>query len=208
MHERHTEYTSIRRPFVPPVDLDAGRLDMGRAFAAAGFAIGALLVATLGGWLCRFVFWPGLVLFIVGLVFGLVVFYVAVSEWLAHRRRVEDWHALSLASYEQTGGVQVDHVSEYEMTAQNAAHVLLAALWVHRRLSLDAPSAPWSVRGLIGPVFIGSQRVGNITKLQAEELGKTFARLGLVAGRAPGVAGSWVPANEAELIKLVHKNWR
>lgn len=209
IEQRATEYTSIRRAFTPPVDLDAGALSVAQALGAFGFCLGALLVACLGAWLARWLLWPGLVLFVVGVAFGLVVLYVAVTAWLDHRSRLRDWHELSLDSFAASGGEVVEHISEYEMSSQNAAHVLLAALWVHRRLSDDTLSGvPWSVRGLAGPVFVGGSRVGNISKGQAEELGRMFARLGLVAGRAPGTAGDWLPRSADDVLELVCSKWR
>lgn len=207
------EYTQVKRPVPPPIDLDAGRLDVIRAALAGFFVLGSLLIASLGGWMLVRL-WPvsalgvvvGCVLALVGLAFGLVVLFVSVREWLDHRDRVADWHAVALDAYSESGAEVVEHVSEWEFSADNPAHVLLAALWCHRQLAAGR-EAPWSVRSLTGPVFMSNRRVGDVSKLTAERLGARFARLGLVDGRSERVAGDWLPSSEAEVIRRVWDDW-
>ena len=208
------EYTQIKRPIAPPIDLDSGRFNVSQAALAGGFVLSALLLASFGGWIVLRS-WGfatlgvviGLVLFLVGAAFGLVVLSVSLGEWTDHRRRVADWHEAALVAYQENGAETVEHVSEWDFTADNPAHVLIAALTVARRLS-EGADAPWSTRNLQGPVFMGARRVGSISKLQAEELGRKFVRLGLVQGRSERVAGSWPALLPDDIVKLVWDNWQ
>lgn len=207
------EYTQIKRPVTPPMDLDGGRFNVLQAALAGGFVLGALLLASFGGWIVLRS-WGfatlgvaiGLVLFLVGAAFGLVVLFVSLGEWTDHRRRVADWHNAALVAYQENGAETVEHVSEWDFSADNPAHVLIAALTVARRLTEGADS-PWSNRNLQGPVFMGARRVGSISKLQAEELGRRFERLGLVEGRGERMAGSWSATSPDRIVKLVWDNW-
>jgi signal transduction histidine kinase len=207
------EYTQIKRPIAPPMDLDGGRLNALQAALAGGFVLAALLLASFGGWIV-IRSWAvaylgvaiGLVLFLVGAAFGVAVLWISLGEWADHRSRVADWHNAALLAYEANGAETVEHVSEWAFSADNPAHVLIAALTVARRLS-EGADAPWSVRSLQGPVFIGSRRVGSLSKLQAENMGQKFVRLGLVDGRAERVAGSWSARSPAEIVQLVWDNW-
>lgn len=208
------EYTQIKRPVAPPMDLDSGRFNVLQAALAGGFVLAALLLASFGGWIVvrSWAFAPlgvaiGLVLFLVGAAFGLVVLWVSLGEWADHRRRVADWHSAALWAYQENGAETVEHVSEWEFSADNPAHVLIAALTVARRLS-EGADTPWSVRNLQGPVFIGARRVGSVSKLHAEELGRRFERLGLVVGRSERVAGVWSARSPAEIVQLVWDNWQ
>jgi len=207
------EYTQIKRPVAPPMDLDGGRFNALQAALAGGFVLAALLLASFGGWIVL-KSWAvanlgvaiGLVLFLVGAAFGVAVLWISLGEWADHRRRVADWHYASLVAYQENGAETVEHVSEWAFSADNPAHVLIAALTVARRLS-EGADAPWSVRNLQGPVFIGARRVGSVSKLHAEELGRRFERLGLVVGRSERVAGEWSARSPADIVRLVWDNW-
>jgi hypothetical protein len=208
------EYTQIKRPIAPPLDLNAGQFNALQAAAAGGFVLAALLLASFGGWIVV-KSWGyvalgvvvGLVLVIVGSAFGLVVMWISLGEWADHRRRVADWHNAALLAYEENGAETVEHVSEWDFSADNPAHVLIAALTVARRVQ-EGADCPWSVRNLQGPVFIGSRRVGSVSKLQAENISRQLARLGLVSGRAERSAGVWSSRSPGEIVKLVWDNWR
>lgn len=218
MDIRQREHTQITRPVAPPINLDTGRLDLRRAVGAAGFTLAALLVASGGGWIVvastsgytpnGFGVFLGGGITLVALAFGSVVVWISISEWTDHRARVADWHEQALWERQQSGGSErIEHVSEWELTTSNPAHVLLAALSVHLRRESGA-TTPWSVRQLYGPVFLAGQRVGGISKGNAELMGKQLATLGLIEGRAEREAGDWVPTSADELITLVVKNWR
>ena len=214
MFARNREYTQIKRPIAPPMDLDSGRFNVAQAALAGGFVLSALLLASFGGWIVLRS-WGfttlgvaiGLVLAVVGTAFGLVVLVVSLGEWTDHRRRVADWHEAALVAYQENGAETVEHVSEWDFTADNPAHVLVAALSVSRRV-VEGADAPWSTRNLQGPVFIASRRVGSISKLQAEQLGREFARLGLLEGRSERVAGSWAALLPDDIVRLVWDNWQ
>jgi hypothetical protein len=207
------EYTQIKRPVTPPMDLDGGRFNVLQAALAGGLVLGALLLASFGGWIlvrswgfATLGVGIGLVLFVVGAAFGTVVLCVSLGEWTDHRRRVADWHYAALTAYEENGAETVEHVSEWDFSADNPAHVLIAALTVAHRLSEGAES-PWSNRNLQGPVFMGARRVGSISKLQAEQLGRRFERLGLVEGRGERTAGSWSASSPDRIVQLVWDGW-
>jgi len=209
---RITELTQTKRPIAPPIDLDAGRLDVIRAALAGGFIIGALLVALLGLWifgrsesLLGQLF--GLALALVGLALGTIVLVVSVREWVDHRARVADWHDLALESYREIQMAEtVEHITEWTLTIENPAHVLLAALWVHLR-ARSGSELPHSTRQLYGPIFLAGRRVGELSKMNAENMSKQFARLGLVEGRSERYAGVWIPESADEIIELVTRNW-
>lgn len=216
MNFSRREETRVKTPAPPPIDLDSGRLDVARAALAGGFSLGALVIAAAGGWL---VVWSwstgawfglvvGLVVNLVGLVFGGVVLWVSVSEWIDHRERVADWHAVALETYSAADGAQtMERVSEWELSADDPAHVLIAALWTHMRVRAGEEN-PYTVRKLLGPVFLADRRVGDLSKGAAESMGKRFAALGLIAGRSERSAGEWMPESADDIVQLVLSRWR
>src|SRR6476661_4952563 len=114
MFGRGREYTQIKRPVTPPMDLDGGRFNVLQAALAGGFVLGALLLASFGGWIVV-KSWGfatlgvaiGLVLFLVGAAFGMVVLFVSLGEWTDHRQRVSDWHYAALVAYQENGAETV-----------------------------------------------------------------------------------------------------
>lgn len=207
------EYTQVKRPVAPPIDLDGGRLDVLRASLAGCFVLAALLLASLGGYLMAAV-WSssplgvvvGGVLAVVGLVFGAVVMWVSVAEWLDHRARVSEWHYVAIEAYMESGAEVIEHVSEWALSADNPGHMLLLALWVHRRVAEGADS-PWSVRSLQGPFIMSGQRVGELSHQSAVDVGRRLERLGLLEGRSERVAGEWSASSEADIIRRVWDEW-
>lgn len=215
MELHHNERTQMRRPVDPPVSLDDGRIDVGRAAMAGGFVLASLAVASLGLWLvsvgsstgASLVGFFGLGVSGVSLTIGGCVFYVSITEWLDRRRRVEDWHIATLEAWREQGGAEtVEQVSEWSLSTENPGHVLLAALYVHMRRSAGE-ELPYSARALRGPLLIAGRRAGELSKLGAEQMGRRFAELGLVAGRTEGRAGEWVPETADQVIELVTDRW-
>lgn len=215
MELHHNERTQVRRPVDPPVSLDDGRLEVGRAAMAGGFVLGSLTVASLGGWLvavgsstgAALVGFFGLGVSLVSLTIGGCVFYISIAEWLDRRRRVEDWHIATLEAWREQGGAEtVEQVSEWSLSTENPGHVLLTALWVHMRVQQGAET-PYSARQLRGPLLIAGRRAGELSKLGGEQMGRRFAELGLIAGRAEGRAGEWVPETADQVIELVTDRW-
>lgn len=208
MSFRGVESTLAQRPAAPPVDLDAGRLDIVRAALAGGFVILALLFGLAGAWIASVTSSSLLRLFGgalagIALLFGGVVVWVSVREWLDHRARILDWHAVSIEAYERLQGAEtVQKVTEWELSPDNPGHVLLAALLVHQRV-MAGESTPYSVRSLQGPYFLAGRRVGNMNKLSAELMGRRLAQLGMIDGRREGAAGEWVPANADEIMAMI-----
>jgi hypothetical protein len=209
---RITELTQTKRPVAPPIDLNAGRLDMTRAALAGAFVVGALVVVLIGLWIfgrSESLLWRsfGLALAGIGLLLGGIVLMVSVREWTDHRARVADWHDLALESYREIQMAEtIEHVTEWTLTIDNPAHVLLAALAIHLRQQ-EGNQLAHSTRQLYGPIFLAGRRVGDLSKLNAENMGKQFARLGLIEGRSERNAGDWVPESADEIIQLVIRNW-
>lgn len=209
---RVTELTQTKRPIAPPIDLNAGRLDVTRAALAGAFVLGALVVVLLGLWIfgrSESLLWRsfGGALALVGLSLGGIVLLVSVQEWTDHRARIADWHALSIESYREIQMAEtIEHITEWTLTIDNPAHVLLAALAIHLRQQ-EGNQLAHSTRQLYGPVFLAGRRIGDISKLNAENMGKQLARLGLIDGRSERNAGEWVPESADEIIQLVTRNW-
>lgn len=217
MELHSTERTQMRRPVEPPVTLDDGRLDVGRAALLAGFVFAGLLLGAAGAWVAALQARAGGsgALALLGLAvaalawgFGGAVGYLGAAEWLDRRRRVEEWHNAALDAYEAAQGAEtIEQVSEYTLTVSNPAHVLLAALWTHYRLN-QGVETPYSARKLAGPVFMAGHRAFELSKLGGEEMSRRFAELGLVQGRADGRAGEWVPDSADEVWRTVLERWR
>lgn len=213
MDFRHTERTQQTRPAPPPINLDAGRLDIARAGLAGGFVLISLLVAILGIGIVYYV-----EVFIIDLLgagiagvaisLGSVVLYISITEWIDHRTRVKEWHDAAIDTYiEQSGLERVEQVSEWELSSNNPGHVLLVALWVHMRLQ-EGENNAFTVRKLNSPLFLGGRRVGNLSKLGAETMGQKLAQLGLIDGRREGFSGEWTPASADQVLEMVVNNWR
>lgn len=216
MELHSSERTQVRRPITPPVTLDDGRLDVGRAVALAGFVFGALLLGALGAWGAAVqlgggsgaVMLLGLAVALLAWGFGGTVGALGALEWLDRRRRVEEWHSAALQAYTLAQGAEtVEQVSEYSLTTSNPAHVMIAALWTHFRLR-EGVETPYSARKLTGPGFLAGRRAFDVSKLGGEELSRKFAELGLVQGRAEGRAGEWVPESAEEVWDTVLGRWR
>jgi hypothetical protein len=213
MQFQGTERTQQIKPAPPPIDLNSGRLDIIRATLAGAFVIVSLLVAALGIAIVIYfdsavVVVLGMGIAIVGILLGGVVLYVSITEWLDHRVRVREWHEAAITTYEALRGAeQVEQVSEWELSASNPAHVLIAALWVHLRRQ-EGENNAYTVRKLGSPIFLGSRRVGNLTKMKAEIMAQQFQRLGLIEGRREGYSGIWVPETADQIVDMVVKRWR
>ena len=209
---RVTELTQTKRPIAPPIDLNAGRLDVARAALAGAFVLVALVVVLLGLWIfgrSESLLWRsfGGALALVGLSLGGIVLVVSVQEWTDHRARIADWHALAIDSYRDSQMSEtIEQVTEWTLGVDNPAHVLMAALTVHLRQQ-EGNQMAHSTRQLYGPVFLAGRRVGDLSKLSAEGMGKQFARLGLVEGRSERNAGEWMPESADEIMALVIRNW-
>lgn len=201
------------RPAAPPIDLGTGGLEIVQALMAGGFVLLALLVVVLGAGMVIYFRSPVVVILgagvaLIGLAFGGTVLFVSVTTWLDHRKRVQEWHDAAIGTWlEQNGAERVEQVTEWEMSATNPAHVLIAAMWVHMRLQ-DGENGAYTVRKLNTALFLCNRRVGNLSKLSAENMGQQFARLGLIEGRREGHSGEWVPQSADDVLRLVVENWR
>jgi hypothetical protein len=214
MSMRHTESTLITRPVAPPVDLDAGRLDIVRAAAAAGFVLACLLIAAGAAWgfLAAQDARSGLgqalagAVVVVCLLFGLVVAWLSVSEWTQQQQRIAEWHAAALVAYQEAGAETVQQISEWELTTANPAHVLIVALDIQRRIEAGSDT-PHSVRALRGPLMLSGSRAGELSKSGAELMRQRLAALGLIEGSREGYAGHWVPRDYNDVVELVLGRW-
>lgn len=214
--------TQTTRAQRAPMDLDAGRMTLDDARHLGLMALAALAISTVGGLLARLtlpssldelvglrfvLFLFGLGVLVVAFLFGALICWLMIGEWLNHRERRDRWDAASLQAYVAREGVEVEQtVSITDFTASRPMHVLTAALMVHR-LVLAGEEFPFSTRSLEGPAFLDGVRVGDVPKATAEELPRVFAKLGLITGRAPRQAGEWAAKSEGDVVHLVTKNW-
>lgn len=210
------------RPASPAMSLDVGRFSLVDAARFGLLALCSLAVSAVGAAIFNAAL-PGLGdelggFRLVGLAFGFAVAglglafaglvgWLMVTEWLSHRARLQEWHEVTIRSYDANGGREVSQtVTQWDVLPSVPLHVIGAALAVHRQVQAGK-AAPWSVRSLEGPVFLGRVRLGDVSPSVAEQLPKVFAQVGLVDGRGPRSAGSWVPADEAQLVRMVVENW-
>lgn len=210
MELQRREQVRVSKPLAPPIDLDAGAIDLRQAVLAVLFGLGLLVVA-LGGALvvslsARGSDWSwlgiiaGALVSLVGVGLGGTVFRVLLLQWHDHRARVVAWNTAALGSYiEQRGAVIAEEITEYSFTVSNPLHVMVIALEVHRRVVAGEEFAH-ATRSLRGPVFMGGVRVGELSKTRAEEMAQRLAALGLIVGRCEGYAGRWSPVSYDDVI--------
>lgn len=214
--------SQVSRPIRSPVELDVGRLTARDAYQFGVLAVGSLAIAALGGLLARLAV-PGpygelsalrLVLLVFGLAvlvvaFGLavIVCWLTVTDWLAYRQRLSDWHYAALSAYEAQDGREVAQtLTVTDLSSSLPLHVLAAALSVQRRMLQGEPN-PFATRQLEGPLFLGGVRLGDVSPTTAEQLPRVFAQIGLIKGRGPRQAGEWTAKSEADVVKAVVDNW-
>ena len=109
------EYTQIKRPLSPPMDLDAGKINVLQAGLSGLVSLCALLLASFGGWIVVRS-WAvaylgvaiGFALFLVGAAVGVSVLFVSLGEWRAHSRRLDEWHYETLAAWRENGAETVE----------------------------------------------------------------------------------------------------
>ena len=211
------------RPVEPRMSLDVGRINPRETVQLLSLTVGCLLVVPLAAlvvwvaWPSEFASWSGFRLVFVllgvlvgtlGLVAGVVVYWLMLVDWFEYRSRLADWHQVSLDGYVAAGGQETHtELTQWELSPSLPLHVLAAALSVHRRAQEGTPS-PWSVRRLEGPVMLAGVRLLDVSASAAVDLANNFAALGLVQGRGERKAGEWVPRSEGEVVELVARNWR
>ena len=214
MNVKFTEKTHVKRPASLPVSLEEGRLDVRHAVAVGAFALGSGGVGVFGIWVLVhglatgrwFLAGLGVLLAASSLSMLAVVLWVALSTWWSYKRRVDDWHYLAMELYQADGLETVEHVSEWSLTVDNPAHVLLTAFYVYL-LWREGNQTPWSTRALYGPMFLANRRVGELSKQSAEQMGRKLAQLGLIEGRSERNAGEWVARSADDVLQLVVENW-
>ena len=210
------------RPVEPRMSLDVGRVNPRETAQLLSLTVGCLLVAPLAA-LVVWVAWPefgawsalrvvfvllGVLVGALGLVAGVVVYWLMLVDWFEYRRRLADWHQVGIDGYVAAGGQETHtELTQWELSPSMPLHVLAAALSVHRRASEGTPS-PWSVRRLEGPVMLSGVRLLDVSPSAAVDLANNFAALGLVSGRGERKAGDWVPQSEGEVVELVARNWK
>lgn len=188
-------------PVAPFVDLDVGAVDIKDAALSFAFAFGMLVVAALGALILKYsyteAYWNhlsaafGLCVSLVAVYMGWTVLSLTLARWQAHQERLAAWDAAALAGYSALGGsTYTDEVTEYSFSADNPLHVAWCALDVMRRVRAG-DELPWATRRLRGPLFLGSRRVGELSKTEAERMAQRFAALGFIQGRQEGYAGRW-----------------
>lgn len=204
---RYTEQSHTQVPGSLPVSLEVKQVSVAHLLALVALALGLLLLASLVVYLG--LVWPDLspLSLVVSLpalaLSGLVVWLVAAElrARLRYHNLITEWHYAALERY-QSG--QADAVSTttatLDMSADNPAHVLLVALWLHQRIQLGATP---SVRVLEGPLFLAGRRVGDLSRDTSQAMLNLFAQRGLIAGRGPRAAGTWSPSSADEILELI-----
>lgn len=225
------QYTLATRPADAPMDLNEGKPTPREALLTTGVNLAFLLASALGGWVAyafapkrdfdSFTTW-GYIGFGLGCLIGLYCLHQAYSYgkitrqgWISYYRRLDDWHVAALDMYERAQGLEtVSSISVYDYDPNVPHHVIMTALAVHRQITHEGytgKQAPFSVRALEGPLMIGGSRnlvkIGELKGTKPEKMSNTMARLGLISGRKPNYAGTWVPSSEGEVIEIIARNW-
>jgi hypothetical protein len=79
------------------------------------------------------------------------------------------------------------------------------------QLKQQSAGAP-SVRSLQGDMWLPSPdgkmvNLGEVNTTQAQRMSDVFTQLGLIEGKEPRKAGTWVPSNADDTLRLVAQNW-
>jgi hypothetical protein len=149
---------------------------------------------------------------VVSLILGGVVLWLTVRSWLRYESRLADWHDVSIAAYDDAGGIAVETtVTAWELHANDLRSLLLLVVSLQAAYQ-GGESTPHSVRSLAGPRWIHDEqgrqhRLGDVNQHQAEQLARQLAALGLVEGRADRRAGTWVAQSYDQAIDLTLSNW-
>jgi hypothetical protein len=219
---QHTEQTRTQQVQVLP---DERLVIDGRDVVVSMGATLLLGLAALVGFLVAGYAWPshgawsiwriglvgfgGFVLLTAGTIGLLVPRYLA-AQWRDDRAYRQDRRAATLDAYEHNQGVTTSEtVSETTITADDPLKMLLLALAIDQRIG--SRECPYSVRNLCGPQFLrvnrrlcgtAQLRIGEITtKEEAQEIAMRFARMGLIDGRRPNVAGDWTPTGANDVVQ-------
>jgi len=218
MKIQQIEASETRKPAPSPMNLDVGRLTAREALTLFGVATGTLLAAALGGllwWLAVpttngalvLVALFGIGMAIMGSVFTFVVARLGITSWYSYERRLDDWHEITLAAYETSGGAETSRtIRQWELTADDFRDVLLIALGVHSRV-VAGTSTPWSVREIEGAIWLGGKRLGDVASGDAERVSKVLAESGLIIDRAPRKAGRWAAGSYDEVVEILVKGY-
>lgn len=226
---RRLDATESVRIATGPMLLDSGRFNAADARGSLLLILAVVAVACLGALLAAAAAprgtWAGLstwrwlivgfgvLVALLALMVAVVALTVTLAEWLSYRRRLEDWHAATLAAYEDAGGQEIDRsLSVFELSDAAPAHLLLLALSIQQQLAASSESKPWSVREIEGDVWLRGSRgnlvkLGNVSAGTAERMGRRLAELGLVEGRKNRSAGRWVAASADEVLAMVADGW-
>ena len=234
MDYRRTKDEQIHHLFTPPIALDAGKLDVTQAFGGYLLA-GALFVVALVCAVVAVACWPlassgdGVGYRVVGAVFGVVLAFLALrSAWgIWHSvdrgfRRYDDFleevRTAWLDAAEALRGNPTYTFHEEETFSMSFPALFTLAVAITWSLSERNPQRrPWSVDALQGPFTLtipaeqgtGERYIhcGRLSAADAEAVGRTFARLGLIEGRRSRSAGQWVPSDANEVYTLMTDHW-
>jgi hypothetical protein len=206
---RQREDRIHRKPVEPPVNLDRGALHLpstlGGIVTGVGLLVGAVLALSLAAavpvaWLSM----PFLVLAGGTGVSGGIILWLVWSEPFAHRRRVEEWHAATLASYARGNDTEMEYTQrETVLDWENPAHLLPLALEVHRRV---CAGEPWGVHALASAGALWMRdghryaRICTLTQDSVQAGLNALAARGFIAGRTERFAGSWLPVDDTDII--------
>lgn len=220
---KHRTERESSKPAALPINLRDARLKLSEAIQLFGYALLALLVGAIGGWLALAALPSGAAdwskLRLVVFVFGGGV--VVVSVWLSVsvcRLMVESWHAylewcwmyaeVDVAGRQASGNTEREtETVVWELGTTTPRDVLLVALAVYWQQKEGKQNAH-TVRALQGDKWIAGVRLGDVNTTQAGKLSKALRQIGLVTEAGERSAGTWQAGSADDVLELVAANWQ
>lgn len=213
------------RPASPPMNLDVGRLDPHEATALGLLLIGALAVSAVGAFLTwsvvptyydmaswRFILALfGVLLAAAGLLFAGLVGFLMVDRWLTYRSWLRQWQEISLSTWADNGGQEVQTTFEgWQLLPTQPLHLVAAALSIHQEVIRGDSS--FSINSLAGSRYVGGSgnnlvKLGDLSPNGARAVLNNLATMGLIRGRGPRSSGEWVPGSTDECVRLIADNF-
>lgn len=215
-------YSQRSAPAGPMVDQEHGRFEAKSAALAAALVFGSLLVGAVFGLITvaatpeysydtisgyRLIFWWfGLIGAMIAVVFGGVLLWITVADWLDYRERRRLDFDTALAARQEQPVILEQEITEWTLLPGDTRSELLTSLACYYRY-MNGDMMPHTNNKLTGRILLDTGNegtlVGELTQQHAEQMGNRFAELGLVEGRGPKVAGRWIADDPGELIRTI-----